>query len=252
MPDVETTPDPKIAELTTQVETLTATLGATRRRVEAADAFAKAAGSEWDGEKERYGGGLNFKKAREALIAVEEFSKIDPEKEADRLVAERLKIHQDKFTETLSEEKRIRDEKIEDLGKRLGKKNKNDRIRSALLAQKVRPEKVELLEALADRRVRLDDDLEPVVLTPEGQVDQYVNTETAKLQNRSIEELAAEYRKLHPDLFLGTDSSGSGAKTSDAGDVSKPLSEMTTDDKSAFIEKHGQKKWEQLLLSSAA
>lgn len=250
-PKPETETDGSAAE----VEKLRKSLLTAKRRIDAADKLAKAAGSEWDTERERYVGGIDFGKAREALDKVAKFAEFDPKKEADKILEQRAAELKEQYEGRLKEEVAPREERIQALESKLTAQLRDRSLSDALDAVKALPENKPVLMEFGKKLIQMESvdegkDFRAVVLTDAGQPDEYVDQD-GNVKRRSIPELGGLLRQRFPALFAGTDANGSDARPSNTtgstgGSLRRKSDAKSVKEKVAYIKTNGPEAWEQL------
>ena len=191
--------------------------------------------------------GLDATAARDALKKVEEFTAIDPKKEVDR-------IAQEKINDQVGQIKSMYEAEKQTLTTRL------DRFKSQLVALGVDAEIDRALNGLeanghkispavrGDLRVVLrqyvghefDDDKGSLKVTVhDGQGVPRVKNTAGDLM--SIVDLVSELPASRPNFFEPKGNNGSGAKPNGGGTppATKKRSEMTVEDRAAYVNEHG-------------
>lgn len=216
------------------IEGLKSALGATRRERDEIQ------------QKFKSFDGLDAAKARDALTKLEELSRIDPEKEADKLAAQKLESLKSQMTDAHRREveKLVKENStFKGVALRFGV---TDRISKALDAAKAMPDSRPVLEAYMSKYVKSSFDDNGTLSIQI--VDDNGNPRIADAQGNpmKIEDLAIELRSKMPQAFEGKGAGGSGA--SPGGDPSgggtvKKRSEMSNDEKAKYLAKNGYEKF---------
>lgn len=212
------------------VDGLKSALGATRRERDEAKTALKAFED------------LDPAKARDALKQLEEFSKIDPEKEADKIAAKKVEALKAQMIEQHTTEKKQLEGKLTTFQKAALKLGVTDRIGKAL----------DKAGALADSRPVLEAYLSQYVKSGFDEnanlrIDIVDDAGNPRIKNAAgdamtIEDLAEELRTKMPSNFQASGRTGSGAKSTSPGsgpDTKKKRSEMTNAEKGKYIKDHG-------------
>lgn len=196
-------------------------------------------GSTWDKEKKVWVHTIDPVKAKEALGKYDEFMKLDPEKEADKIVSTKIESVKSQLTTQHGEEIKVKDGRIAKLEGAVSKVLKTNVAKAAILAAKGSPELLLPHVEAAMRIKETDDDFVVEIVGADGNV----RIGDAKGNPMTVDQYVAEMRKSETfgRAFEGDGKGGTG-KEPGKGGGNLPLkrSEMTPVQKAAYVQEHGQ------------
>lgn len=190
--------------------------------------------------------GLDPKVAREAIKAAEKFKDLDPEKDAEKIANEKFEAAKAQLVEHHQSELAARDARIAKSEKEIDGLTRHSSALAAIEKADGIPQGL-MPEVLKRTRNKTRDDGTRVieVLDAHGQP-----LYASGGQNATLDDLLAELKKSDDWAFAfkGTGHSGSGAPPQNGSGgpprpTTKKASEMSTDEKSAFIAEHGSDAW---------
>jgi hypothetical protein len=192
--------------------------------------------------------GLDATAARDALKKVEEFTAIDPKKEADRIAQEKINAQVGQIKSMYEGEKKTLTDRLDRFKGQLvalGVDAEIDRALNGLEASghKISPPVRGDLRVVLRQYVghEFDDDKGSLRVTVhDGQGVPRVKNTAGDLM--SIADLVAELPTSRPNFFEPKGNNGAGAKPGSGGNPpsTKKRSEMSVQDKAAFVREHGQ------------
>lgn len=179
-------------------------------------------------------------KARDALARLEELGNIDPAKDADKIVNERLEAAKRQLLEKHGEELKTRDGRIAGLTKTV-ESLMVDQVATAALAEAKGA--VELLLPHVQRHTRVREDANGSFIVEVVDKDGNARIGNAKGDPMTIKDLVQEMRKSETfgRAFEGTGHTGSGTRPNSSGESgSKKKSDFKSEkERAAWVEANG-------------
>ena len=157
--------------------------------------------------------GIDPKKAKQALKKVDEFSKIDPEKEADRIAEEKFKSVESQLVEKHTSEKAELQGEIQSLKGLVDKLGVDAKLDIAMDKAGVIPEGKDILKPYVRKFLKPEikgDDLEVNVIDENG--GPIIKDGSAN--HMDLNDLVVSMKEKLPHIFKGSGQSGSSSKTS--------------------------------------
>ena len=188
--------------------------------------------------------GIDPVKAKEAIAKIEELGTLDPKKDVDRLVDEKVKAQLDQVNERHQNELTARDKKIEGRDALLRQTLVHDAALKAIVAEKGDPDLL-LPHILPRIQLELDEDDTGKIVPKTKVLDASGNVRIGDSQGNpmKIEGLVGELKKHEKfsKLFEGSGHSGTGEEppqrrsNGGGGHEGKKLSQLSRKDKSKLI-----------------
>lgn len=196
---------------------------------------------------------LDPKEVREKLAKLEELQALDPTKEADKIVQEKIEALKKQLTEKHQQDLESERQKSEKYRSRVYDREIRAAAVEAIAAEKGVPE---LLLPHVQQNTRLRETDEGNFLVEVVDAQGNVRIGDSKGTPMTIAQLVAEMKSspVFGRAFEGSGSTGSGSQGNDGGPNSagsKRASEMSVSEKTTFISKHGIEKWTEKVQSGA-